>query len=76
MNAPISIYTEMTNNPVTMKGVLNILLIEGEGKNIEFRTKEKAVVSPLATKVFELPNVNASQPFNMLTFKLKNHRVY
>jgi len=58
MNAPISIYTEMTPNPVTMKGVLNILLIEGEGKNIEFRTKEKAAISPLATKIFELPYVN------------------
>jgi Fe-S cluster biogenesis protein NfuA len=58
MNAPISIYAEMTPNPVTMKFVLNILLIKEEGKNIEFRTKEKAAISPLAKKIFELPYVN------------------
>jgi len=58
MNTPISIYAEMTPNPVTMKFVLNILLIKEEGKNIEFRTKEKAAISPLAKKIFELPYVN------------------
>jgi len=58
MNAPISIYSEQTPNPVTMKFVLNFLLIEEEGKSIEFRTKEKAAISPLATKIFELPYVN------------------
>ena len=58
MNAPISIYTEMTPNPVTMKFVLNFLLIDEEGTSIEFRTKEKAEVSPLAKKIFELPYVN------------------
>jgi len=58
MNAPISIYAEMTPNPVTMKFVLNILLIKEEGKNIEFRTKEMAAISPLAKKIFELPYVN------------------
>ena len=57
MNAPISIYTEMTPNPSTMKFVLNFLLIEEEGENIEFRTKEKAEVSPIAKKIFELPFV-------------------
>jgi Fe-S cluster biogenesis protein NfuA len=57
MNAPISIYTEMTPNPVTMKFVLTFLLIDEEGKSIEFRTKEKAAISPLATKIFELPYV-------------------
>jgi len=57
MNAPISIYTEMTPNPVTMKFVLNFLLIDEEGESIEFRTKEKAAISPLATKIFELPYV-------------------
>jgi len=58
MNAPISIYTEMTPNPVTMKFVLNFLLIKEEGKNIEFRTKEKAAISPLAKRIFEFPFVN------------------
>ncbi|SHL08172.1 NifU family protein [Flavobacterium xanthum] len=57
MNAPISIYTEMTPNPVTMKFVLTFLLIDEEGESIEFRTKEKAAISPLATKIFELPYV-------------------
>jgi len=58
MNTPISIYAEMTPNPVTMKFVLNLLLIDEEGKSIEFRTKEKAEISPLAKKIFELPYVN------------------
>ena len=57
MNAPISIYTEMTPNPVTMKFVLTFLLIDEEGESIEFRTREKAAISPLATKIFELPYV-------------------
>jgi len=58
MNAPITVYTEMTPNPVTMKFVLNFLLIDEEGQSIGFRTKEKAAISPLATKIFELPYVN------------------
>jgi len=58
MNELISIYAEITPNPVTMKFVLNFLLIEEEGKSIEFRTKEKAEVSPLAKKLFEFPFVN------------------
>ena len=58
MTTPITVYTEMTPNPVTMKFVLNFLLIEEEGKSIEFRTKEKAEVSPLAKKIFEFPFVN------------------
>ena len=58
MTTPISVYSEMTPNPVTMKFVLNLLLIEEKGKSIEFRTKEKAEVSPLAKKIFEFPFVN------------------
>ena len=57
MAIPIIVYSEMTPNPVTMKFVLNFLLIEEEGENIEFRIKEKAEVSPLAKKIFELPFV-------------------
>jgi len=58
MTLPISVYSEMTPNPVTMKFVINLLLIEEKGKSIEFRTKEKAAVSPLAKKIFEFPFVN------------------
>jgi Fe-S cluster biogenesis protein NfuA len=58
MTIPITVYAGMTPNPVTMKFVLNFLLIEEEGKSIEFRTKEKAAVSPLAKKIFEFPFVN------------------
>jgi Fe-S cluster biogenesis protein NfuA len=57
MNTPITIYTEMTPNPVTMKFVLNFLLIDEEGESIEFRTREKAAISPIAKKIFELPYV-------------------
>jgi len=58
MATPIAVYSEMTPNPVTMKFVINFLLIDEVGKNIEFRTKEKAAVSPLAKKIFEFPFVN------------------
>lgn len=57
MKTPITIYTEMTPNPVTMKFVMNFLLIDEEGESIEFRTKEKAEISPIAKKIFELPYV-------------------
>ena len=50
MNTPITIYTEMTPNPVTMKFVLNFLLIDEEGESIEFRTRAKAAISPIAKK--------------------------
>ncbi len=58
MTTPITVYAEQTPNPATMKFVLNFLLIEEEGKSIEFRTKEKAAVSPLAKKIFEFSFVN------------------
>lgn len=58
LTKPTEIYVEMTPNPVTMKFVLNFLLIEEEGKSIEFRTKEKAEVSPLAKRIFEFSFVN------------------
>ncbi len=58
MTTPITVYAEMTPNPVTMKFVLNFLLIEEAGKSIEFRTKAKAEVSPLAKKIFEFSFVN------------------
>jgi len=58
ITAPTEVYAEMTPNPITMKFVINFLLIEEAGKSIEFRTKEKAEVSPLAKKIFEFPFVN------------------
>jgi len=58
MTTRTEVYAEMTPNPVTMKFVINFLLIREEGKNIEFRTKEKAEISPLAKRIFELPFVN------------------
>ena len=58
MNVPTEIYVEMTPNPVTMKFVLNFLIIEEESKSIEFRNKEKAVICPIAKKIFEFPFVN------------------
>jgi len=58
MTTPIAVYSEMTPNPVTMKFVINFLLIDDAGRNIEFRTKERAEVSPLAKKIFEFPFVN------------------
>ena len=53
----ITIYAESTPNPATMKFVLNQLLIESEGRSVDYRTKEKAGDSPLALKLFEFPFV-------------------
>jgi len=57
MTTSIEVYAEMTPNPVTMKFRLNFLLIDEQGESIEFRTKEKAAISPLAKKIFEFPYV-------------------
>ena len=56
--APVIIYAESTPNPVSMKFVLNRLLIPGEGSSFDFRTKEKTSISPLAQKLFEFPFVS------------------
>ena len=53
----ITIYAESTPNPATMKFVLNQLLIESEGRSVDYRTKEKASDSPLALKLFDFPFV-------------------
>ena len=53
----ISVYAESTPNPATMKFVLNKLLIETEGKSVDYRTKEQADDSPIALKLFEFPFV-------------------
>jgi Fe-S cluster biogenesis protein NfuA len=53
----ISIYTEMTPNPETMKFVANKLLYPG--KSIDFPDMESAKASPLATELFGFPFVKA-----------------
>jgi Fe-S cluster biogenesis protein NfuA len=56
-NLVISIYTEMTPNPETMKFVANKLLYPG--KSIDFPDIESANPSPLATELFGFPFVKA-----------------
>jgi Fe-S cluster biogenesis protein NfuA len=54
---PVSVYAEMTPNPATMRFVSSRLLIP-DGRMLEFRMAEEAEnVSPLASKVFDLPFV-------------------
>lgn len=53
----ISIYTEMTPNPETMKFVANKLLYPG--KSVDFPDVESAKPSPLATELFGFPFVKA-----------------
>jgi Fe-S cluster biogenesis protein NfuA len=53
----ISIYTEMTPNPETMKFVANKLLYPG--KSIDFPDLENAKASPLATELFGFPFIKA-----------------
>ena len=56
-NPVISIYTEMTPNPETMKFVANKLLYPG--KSIDFPDTESAAPSPLATELFGFPFIRA-----------------
>src|SRR3569832_1263900 len=56
-NPIISIYTEMTPNPETMKFVANKLLYPG--KSIDFPDIESAKPSPLALELFGLPFIKA-----------------
>lgn len=51
----VSIYTEMTPNPETMKFVANKLLYPG--KSIDFAEVAEAEASPLAQELFSLPFV-------------------
>ena len=52
-NPIISIYTEMTPNPETMKFVANKLLYPG--KSIDFPDAASAKPSPLAMELFGFP---------------------
>ncbi|MBL7720488.1 MAG: NifU family protein [Chitinophagaceae bacterium] len=56
-NPIISIYTEMTPNPETMKFVANKLLYPG--KSVDFPDAESAKPSPLATELFGFPFIKA-----------------
>ncbi len=54
-NTIVSIYTEMTPNPETMKFVANKLLYPG--KSIDFPEEKDAFPSPLAQELFSFPFV-------------------
>ncbi len=56
-NPIISIYTEMTPNPETMKFVANKLLYPG--KSVDFPDAESARPSQLATELFGFPFIKA-----------------
>ncbi|MEO9209880.1 MAG: NifU N-terminal domain-containing protein, partial [Ginsengibacter sp.] len=56
-NTVISIYTEMTPNPETMKFVANKLLYPG--KSVDFQNEESAFASPLAMQLFAFPFIKA-----------------
>ena len=56
-NPIVSIYTEMTPNPETMKFVANKLLYPG--KSVDFPDVASAGPSPLATELFGFPFIKA-----------------
>src|ERR1043165_4622757 len=56
-NTIVSIYTEMTPNPETMKFVANKLLYPG--KSIDFPDESTAGPSPLAKELFAFPFIRS-----------------
>jgi NFU1 iron-sulfur cluster scaffold homolog, mitochondrial len=56
-NTIVSIYTEMTPNPETMKFVANKLLYPG--KSIDFPDETSAKPSPLASELFTFPFIKS-----------------
>jgi Fe-S cluster biogenesis protein NfuA len=56
-NTIVSIYTEMTPNPETMKFVANKLLYPG--KSVDFQNEESASASPLAMQLFAFPFIKS-----------------
>jgi NFU1 iron-sulfur cluster scaffold homolog, mitochondrial len=56
-NTLVSIYTEMTPNPETMKFVANKLLYPG--KSIDFQDETTAKASPLAMELFSFPFIKS-----------------
>lgn len=58
MSIPVTVYSEMTPNPSTMKFVANKHLM-GTGDSVEFNSMDEAKgYSPLAEELFRLPFVN------------------
>lgn len=53
----VSMYTESTPNPETQKFVVNRMLLQGN--SIEYKVKEEASGSALATELFQLPFVKS-----------------
>ena len=56
-NTIVSIYTEMTPNPETMKFVANKLLYPG--KSIDIAEEAHAIASPLAKELFSFPFIKS-----------------
>ena len=56
-NTIVSIYTEMTPNPETMKFVANKLLYPG--KSIDIAEEAQAIASPLAKELFSFPFIKS-----------------
>ena len=56
-NTIVSIYTEITPNPETMKFVANKLLYPG--KSVDFPNEESASASPLAMQLFAFPFIKS-----------------
>ncbi len=52
---PVTVYTEMTPNPESMKFVTDRILLPNA--NVEFNNVSEAAVSPLATELFGFPFV-------------------
>lgn len=52
----LTVYSEATPNPESMKFVLNRMILPND--SADYRVKEKAVDSPLAEALFEIPYVN------------------
>jgi Fe-S cluster biogenesis protein NfuA len=68
MNIPVTVYTEMTPNPTTMKFVANkYLLISGD--SVEFASRKEAKgFSPIAEALFDFPFVkNVFMAANFIT---------
>lgn len=58
MSIPVTVYSEMTPNPSTMKFVSNKHLL-GTGDSVEFNSMDEAKgYSPLAEELFKFPFVN------------------
>jgi NFU1 iron-sulfur cluster scaffold homolog, mitochondrial len=57
LKAPITVYAEATPNPATMRYVASTLLVPNE-RMLEFTEPEQAEgISPLASRIFDLPFV-------------------